>query len=125
MQPPVRRVFGDDLPRMLENLPKHLEICRRTGVKCYIEVPWECTRPTDFLHDYASKLYAAGAEALSLWDCFHVRVMNRDEWNLVSKFGHKDELSSLPNRREDYGTLFRVLSFNGVSFAAYHPAWRG
>ena len=122
---PVRRVFSDDLPRMIENLPVHLDICRRTSVKCYIEIPWECTRSTEFLHDYACKLYAAGAEALSLWDCFHVRVMNRAEWNLVSKFGHKSTLPSIPKSRDAYGTLYRVLSYNNVSIASYHPSWRG
>lgn len=121
----VKRAFGDDLAMMLENLPKHLDITRRTGVQCYIEVPWECTRPTEFLHDYACKLYAAGAEHISLWDCFHPRVLNRDEWSLVSKFGHKDELPKMSNNRHDYGTYYRVLSFNGISIAAYHPGWRG
>ncbi len=122
---PVSRFFGDDLERVLENLPHHLEICRNSGVKCYIEMPWECTRTTEFLYDYAAKLFAAGAENISLWDSFHTRVMNRDEWNLVSRMGHRETFADVPSKRKDYVTLHRVLSLNNISTASYNPKWRG
>ncbi|MBQ8754440.1 MAG: hypothetical protein IJZ19_05370 [Lentisphaeria bacterium] len=122
---PVKRFYGNSLEKMLKNLPHHLDISRRTGVKCYIEVPWECTVRTEVLHDYVSKLYAAGAENISLWDCFHTRVMNRDEWNLLSKAGHKENFAEFPAELGAYLRSYRVLSYNGISIAAYHPAWRG
>ena len=74
---------------------------------------------------YALRLYEAGAERISLWDCFHTRVMNRAEWNCVSRLGHREELQQMPHDREGYGTTCRILSLNGVSIAAYHPGWRG
>jgi hypothetical protein len=123
--PPVQRTYSDDLDRVLANLPHHLEICRRTGVKCYVEIPWEHTRSTEFLHDYVSRVYAAGAENISLWDTFGQRIPDRPEWNLVSKFGHKEELAGIPAHRSSYISYFRVLSYNGISIAAYHPYWRG
>lgn len=122
---PVRRFYETSLEKMLENLPHHLEISRRTGVKCYFELPWECCFRAEGLWDYISKMYAAGAENLSLWDCYHVRVMHRDEWNLVSRAGHKEMFTGEPLGLDSFMRSYRLLSFNGNSLASYHPAWRG
>ena len=123
--PPIRRFYGDDLERMIAALPAWKEVARRTGLVVFHEIPWECTREPEEFRDYALHLYEAGAERLSLWDAFHTRVMNRAEWNVVSRFGHRDELAGMPADRDGYGTTVRLLSINGLSIAAYHPGWRG
>ena len=123
--PPIRRFYGDDVGRMLQGLPHFQEISRRTGLTVYHEVPWECSREPEFFREYALQLYESGVDRLSLWDAFHARVMNRAEWNLVSRFGHRDELAGMPSDRDGYGTTIRILSLNGLSIAAYHPGWRG
>ena len=122
---PVRRQFyGDDQP-MLDGIPGWRDLSRRTGVTVYHEMPWECTRPPQEMLEFALRFYEAGAERISLWDCFHTRVMNRAEWNCVSRLGHREELQAMPHDREGYGTTYRILSLNGISIAAYHPGWRG
>ncbi len=123
--PPIRRFCDNDLDRMLQAMPPYLELERRTSLRVYFDVPWECTRPPEFFREYALRLYKAGATRLSLWDAFHVRAMNRAEWNVVSRLGHREELPAMPATRDGYGRACRVLSLNGVPFAAYHPAWRG
>ena len=122
---PIRRFCDNDIDRMLKAVPPYLELQKRTGLTVYFEVPWECSRAPEFFRDYAMRLYEAGATHLSLWDAFHTRVMNRAEWNAVSRLGHRDELSRMPADRDGYGRTWRMLSINGISFAAYHPAWRG
>jgi len=122
---PVRRFFDNDIDRMLKAMPPYLELEKRTKLAVYFDVPWECTRPPEFFRDYAIRLYEAGAKHISLWDAFHTRVMNRTEWNIVSRLGHRDELSSMTDDENGYGQPYRLLSVNGRSLAAYHPAWRG
>ena len=123
--PPIRRFYGDDLERMIAALPAWKEVARRTGLVVFHEIPWECTREPEEFRDYALHLYEAGAERLSLWDAFPTRVMNRAEWNVVSRLGHREELPAMPATRDGYGRACRVLSLNGVNFATYPPAWRG
>ena len=122
---PVMRFFLCDLDRMVAAVPTLQEISKRTGLAVYYEMPWECTYPPEYMREYAMKLYDAGAEHISLWDAFHTRVMNRAEWNLVSRLGHRAELKDMPSDRDGYGRSCRVLSLNGVSIATYHPAWNG
>ena len=122
---PVRRYHSGDLELMKASVPKWQELARRTGLKMFYELPWECTFPPEYMREYAMEMYKAGAERLSLWDAFHTRVMNRAEWNIVSRLGHRDELKDMPDDRDGYGRTCRILSINGISIASYHPAWRG
>ncbi|MBQ7207152.1 MAG: hypothetical protein IJS01_05075 [Lentisphaeria bacterium] len=122
---PVQRFFYNDLDRMRRAVPGYLELQKRSKLAVYFEIPWECTCPPETLPDYARQLYEAGAGNLSLWDAFHTRVMNRAEWNAVSRLGHKDDLKDMPADRDGYGRTCRMLSINGISLATYHPAWRG
>ena len=110
---------------MLRAVPGYLELQKHTKLAVYFEVPWECTRAPESFPEYARRLYEAGAGNLSLWDAFHTRVMNRAEWNAVSRLGHKDVLQDMPSDRDGYGGTCRMLSINGISLATYHPAWRG
>ena len=122
---PVHRNPLGGIANMSKGIPEYKELTRRTGLQVYYDVPWECTVEPEYFREYAIKLYEAGAEHLSLWDCFHTRVMNRAEWNVVSMLGHADKLPSFSSEREDYGRSVRVLSFNNNSIACFHPAWRG
>ena len=97
---PIRRFYDNDVDRMLKAMPPYLELERRTKLTVYFDVPWECTRAPEFFRDYAIRLYEAGAQHISLWDAFHTRVMNRTEWNIVSRLGHRDELSADLNERQ-------------------------
>jgi len=122
---PVLRRYDGSAALMIEGMPRYLALSRRTGLPVFFEVPWECSCAPEEFRNYALQLYGAGAERLSLWDAFHTRVMNRAEWNVVSRLGHRAELPSMPADRDGYGVTVRILSVNGVSIASYESAWRG
>jgi len=122
---PIQRNYSGRIEFKLAGIPEYREITRRTGLQVYYDVPWECSVEPECFLEYAIKLYQAGAEHISLWDCFHTRVMNRAEWNVVSMLGHADELPSYPSDREAYGRSVRVLSLKNNSIACFNPAWRG
>ena len=122
---PVRRHYFGGIEMMLSGLQEYMELSRQTGLPVYFDVPWECTREPEYFREYAMRLYEAGAEHISLWDCFHTRVMNRAEWNVVSRLGHINELPATSDDRETYGRTVRIVSIGNVSIACFHPAWRG
>ncbi len=122
---PISRHHGNDLELMISNCPDYMEIARKHGVKIYFEMPWEGTTPPEELRNYAMRLYAAGAENLSLWDCYVLRVIHRPEWQISSKLGHKNELAAMPDSNAGYRSLYRITTLNGRSLASYNPSWRG
>lgn len=123
---PVRRAHGNKLlETFAEEAARNVRLSRETGVRFYYDLHWEGTILPEKIAARAARLYGAGAEGLSLWDCFELRVSNRDEWFVTSRLGHKGELESMPKENEGYRKLFRILKIDGISISSYHPNWIG
>jgi hypothetical protein len=72
----------------------------------------------------ALSLYEQGAEGISLWDTYN-RVPNRQQWTMVRRLGHKDELALYSSGENEYYRRIRVLNINGQNISLYKPMWGG
>ena len=122
---PVRRDFGNMPEEEIRCMADYRRISAETGVKFFYDIQWEGSVPPEEIGKYALKLYDAGAEGLSVWDCFEFRVSHRPEWFVTSRLGHRKDIAKLPASNDGYRRLYRMLSLDGASYAGYHPNWRG
>lgn len=110
--------YGDISPETKNWIP--LE--EKYGVKLYFEIMPRIMPVADFKKQ-ALELYSMGAERFALWDTY-CRVPYLDLRAIISKLGHKDELSGLIPE----GTVkrsFRVLTYGNMNFGRYKPYWGG
>jgi hypothetical protein len=70
------------------------------------------------------RLYERGAEGISLWDTYN-RVPNRQQWTMVRRLGHKDELAQYSSGEGDLYRYIPVLRINGQNISLYKPMWGG
>ncbi len=122
---PIRRSAGNLPDEQVKCMAEYGRIAADYGVKFYYDIQWEGSVPPEKIGNYVMKLYNAGAEGLSLWDCFEFRVSHRPEWFVTSRLGHKEDIPKMPAQNDGYRKLYRVLSLNGVEYSSYNPNWRG
>jgi hypothetical protein len=122
---PQCRAFGNMADEMAKFIPEYGKLEAESGVKFYYDIQWEGSIPPEGIVAYVQKLYNAGAQNLSMWDCFEFRITHRAEWLVTSRLGHKDQLGLFPTNNAGYRRLFRMISLNGVKYDGYHPSWRG
>jgi hypothetical protein len=80
--------------------------------------------PTEEYKRRALRLYERGAEGISLWDTYN-RVPNRQQWTMVRRLGHKDELAQYSSGEGDLYRYIPVLRINGQNISLYKPMWGG
>ena len=92
------------------------------GVKVYIDIlPREM--PNAEFKRRIKEIYDLGARRIALWDTYS-RVWNQPMWNLVSRFGHKDEIADMPLYDDGYKN-YRFLKIGDTVFKRYNPMWGG
>ena len=121
----VRRKFASDMEYMISGVPAYRRIADETGVKLYTELQWENTRPPEGFVRAAKDVYAAGSDAIALWDCYPMRVQNLGEWSAAARFGDREETQKMPEDPKAYRRMYKILSYNGRDMRLYHPSWRG
>ena len=121
----VRRKFGSDMDYMISGIPAYRRIADETGITLYTELQWENSRPPESFVKAARDVFAAGSDAIALWDCYPARVQNIGEWSAASQFGDRESVKDLPENPEAYRRLYRILSYDGQDMRLYHPSWRG
>ena len=92
------------------------------GVKVYIDI-----LPREMLNDEFKRrvceIYDLGARRIALWDTYS-RVWNQPMWNIVSRFGHKDEIKDMPTHEDGYRN-YKFLHIADTVFKRYNPMWGG
>lgn len=121
----IRRDHSSNMERMIAGIAKYREIAEKYGIAFHTENQWEGGQPAEAYARVAKKLYAAGAAALALWDCYPVRVQNLGEWSATSRLGKAEDVQAMPNEAEAYHRICKILSYNGRDMRYYNPSWRG
>ena len=92
------------------------------GVKVYIDILPREMANAEFKRR-VQEIYDLGARRIALWDTYS-RVWNQPMWNLVSRFGHKDEIAAMPLYDDGYKN-YRFLKIGDTVFKRYNPMWGG
>jgi len=121
----IKRKFGSDMDYMISGIPAYRRIADETGITLYTELQWENSRSPELFAKAAKDVYAAGSDAIALWDCYPARVQNIGEWSAASQFGDRESVRDLPENPEAYRRIYKILSYNGQDMRLYHPSWRG
>lgn len=112
----------EDLPSYFKAIEAWNTLEKQYGTKLYFELMPRVMPIKDF-KERAIALYEGGAERLALWDTYS-RVRYNDLHALISKLGHKEELSTLP-LEDTVQKEYRILAFGDMSFGRYKPHWGG
>ena len=88
-----------------------VRMTRGTQCKVYPEVMPRRQSPADY-RDKALAFYAEGVDGLAFWDASSAyRVGFKDEWSMVRRLGHKEELAEW---EEDEWPSYRVVPLHSI-----------
>lgn len=121
----IRREHDSNMTPILSGIPCYREISDRYGVAFYSEIQWENALPPEEYVKAAKAVYAAGAKAVALWDCYPARVCNLAEWHATARLGRPEEVADLSESAHAYHKIVKVLAYNGKDIRYYNPSWRG
>ena len=123
-KPPFKNSRGEDVgpTTQEERIAEWNAIEDKYGVKIYIDVLPRLMANQEFKRR-VEELYSMGARRIALWDTF-TRTWDVPMWNLISRFGHRDEIADMPLHEEGYGA-HKFLKVGKSVFKRYNPMWGG
>ena len=96
-------------------------LVRNTPMKYYAEVMPRRMSPKEY-RQRAITYYCAGADGLCFWDT-NVRDRYLEEWSMIRRLGHRDQLESLDDGKGDYFRTVKLRSVGGYVLDKYPPHW--
>lgn len=106
-----------------EALEEFVSIGKRYGIPFYYELMPRSMTPEEY-RNRVQFAYDAGVNHLSLWD-INSRWAVADQWPMVAKLGHRDELADLDVTSPVFGHEERVLNIGGIDYSRYVPCHGG
>ena len=103
------------------DIPAYVRMTRGTQCKLYPEVMPRRQSPAEF-RQKALDFYAQGVDGLAFWDASSAyRVGFKDEWSMVRRLGHKDELAGwAPDEWPSYRVV-PLYSIGGLVMDEHNP----
>ena len=107
-------------PASLEEcMREFMEIEEKFGVPFYAEILPRSMKPAEHKRR-ALDLYRMGVRHLAKWDTYDV-MQFRDEWSVVSRLGHREELASMTDGENVLWHSERMLRVGDIDFSRYWP----
>jgi len=106
-----------------ERVAEFMALEKTYGVPVYFEI-MPRFMPVEEYKARALELYQCGAEHISLWDTYN-RVPNLQQWSMLRRLGHKEELSGFTSGEGELFCLHRLLHIADKDVSRYIPAWGG
>lgn len=100
------------------------QLLQGTQCKLFADVLPRNMPPEEF-RQKALAYYQAGTDGLAFWDCDNGRMAAQDQWSMVRRLGHKDDLAGWA---PDQWPAYRKVSLStvgGLTMDRHSPYWYG